>query len=73
MNNYTLETIGRDHEMDLLKEAEHRQLVNLVTAGQPSTITQLLDRLGGVMIKIGGKLQKQPARQISAPLRWVKE
>ena len=73
MNHYPLEVIGRDHELDLLKEAEHRQLGNLVTADHPGAIARLLDRLGEPMIKIGGKLQKRPAPQISAPLGWVKE
>jgi hypothetical protein len=73
MNHYTLETIGRDHELDLLKEAEHRQLANLATAGQPGAIAQLFDRLGGLMINIGGKLQKQPATQITPPLGWAEK
>jgi hypothetical protein len=63
MNHYTLETIGRDHELELLKEAEHRQLVKLVTTDQPGAAAQLLGRLGGLMIKIGGKLQKRPAKK----------
>ena len=73
MNHYSLEVIGRDHELDLLKEAEHRQLANLVTAGQPGAISQLFDRLGRLMIRIGGKLQKQSAQQATPPLGWAEE
>ena len=73
MNHYTLETIGRDHELDLMKEAEHRQLVNLATAGQPSTIARLLARLGGLMVKIGGELQKQPASKVTEMPGWAEK
>jgi len=73
MNHYSLEVIGRDHELDLLKEAENRQLANMVTANQPGAIAQLFDRLGGLMIRMGSKLQKRPAPQITSPLGWAEE
>ena len=73
MNHYSLEVIGRDHELDLLKEAEHRQLANLVTADQQSTIAQLLDRLGGLMIKTGGRLQRPSSPQVSIPFGLTEE
>lgn len=73
MNHYTLEAIGRDHELDLLKEAEHRQLVNMMTDDQPGTIAQLLDRLGGLMIKAGGRLQKRSSPQVSIPFGLAEE
>jgi hypothetical protein len=73
MNHYTLETIGRDHELDLLREAEHRHLANLVTADQPGAIAQLLNKLGGLMVKIGGKLQIPPASGAIEVSGWAEK
>jgi hypothetical protein len=54
----------RDH----IKEAEHDQLVRQAMASRSRVIARLLNRLGGLMIKIGEQLQVRSTPQITKKL-----
>jgi hypothetical protein len=56
------------HQRDRIKEAEHDRLVRQAMAGRSGVITRLLDRLGGLMIKIGEQLQIRSTPQITKKL-----
>lgn len=72
MHPIVLEELAKDHRSDLMREAGNSQLVKLARAGQPGAAVRLLDRLGSLLVKIGGQLQKRHAPKSTGPLGWVK-
>jgi hypothetical protein len=68
-----MQELARAHQRDLLKEAEQWRLVRQVRADQPSLSAHLLERLGGLMIKAGERLQERHTPQITGTLGWAKK
>ena len=60
------------NQRDRIKEAEHDRLVRQAMAGRSGVIARLLDRLGGLMIKIGEQLQIRSTPQITKKLGLAK-
>jgi hypothetical protein len=58
LNPITTYELGKARQRDLLKEAEQRRLVRQALAGQPSLSARLLERLGGLLIKAGARLER---------------
>jgi hypothetical protein len=73
MNPIIMHEVAKARQSDLLREAEQRRLVKQARAGKPSLIARFLERLGGLLIKIGGQLQKRPAPQSTRTLGWAEE
>ena len=73
MHPHTLHELAKARQSDLLREAQHRRLVALARAGQPSLMARLLERLGGLLIKVGERLRKRPTPQNTGPLGWAEK
>ena len=57
----------------VIETGQARELVALARAGQPSLMARLLERLGGLLIKIGERLRKRPTPQNTGPLGWAEK
>jgi hypothetical protein len=72
MNPYMYETVKARHN-DILREVKQNRLVKQARAGQPGVIVKTLEKLGGLLIKIGKKLQRLNAPQHTGTLGWAEE
>ena len=73
LNPDIAQELGKAHRQNLMREAEHRRLVRQVKARKPSLTAHLLERMGGLLIKIGGQLQERHAPQSTGTLGWVEK
>jgi hypothetical protein len=71
MHPFIMYQEAKERQKDLLREAEQDRLVRLARAGRPSAIARFRQTMGGVLIKIGGKLQTRPAPQTPRILEWA--
>ncbi len=63
MNPIIMLELAKARQSDLMKEAEHRRLISLLRAGQPSIIDRLLEKTGDLLTGAGERLQKRRALQ----------
>ncbi len=68
MHPIIMEELVEARENELLEEAEHRRLVSQLRAGQPSLIDHLLEKMGDLLTRTGGRLQERRAIQRTGKL-----
>lgn len=73
MHPFILSELAKAHLSDLLREAQRERWVRQAMAGQPGVIARLMERLGGLMIRIGEQLQKRHATRSTGGLGWAEQ
>lgn len=72
MHPYIMYDLAKARQNDILREAQQQRLVRQAFAGHPSMIARIRERLGGLLIKIGGQLQNRHVPQSTVTLGLAK-
>jgi hypothetical protein len=70
LNPIIMYELGKARQRDLLKAAEQCRPVRQARAGQPSLSARLLERLGGLPIRVAARLKE---RHISPQIGTLRE
>ncbi len=68
MNNhpYLLGRVAQDHQLQLLREAEHERLLHQAHAERPSLSMRMRQNLGALLLRMSHSIQQRSAARAEA-------